>query len=94
MKQYNEQVADNPTVEMIHVSLDNDEDAAEAWAAKEGFPWPTVMRGKVDRAGFDTYLEGGIGIPNYKLVDKDGKVIVEGKAAVFQKVAELKGDEA
>ena len=92
MKQYNEELADHPSVEMIHVSLDDDEKAATDWAAKESFPWPTVMRSKIDRAGFDTYLEGGIGIPNYKLIDGDGKVIVEGKGEVFQKISELKKD--
>ena len=88
MKQYNDQVADNPNVEMIHVSLDNDEKAAESWAAKEGFPWPTVMRAKVERSGLDAYMPQGI--PNYKLIDKDGKVVAEGKGAVFAKIAGLK----
>lgn len=94
MKQYNEQVVEHPSVEMIHVSLDDDEKAAEAWAEKESFPWPTVFKSKLERAGMDEYLKGGIGIPNYKLVDKDGKIVVEGKGPVFQKIAELKKSEA
>ena len=94
MKQYNEELADHPNVEMIHVSLDNDEKTAEAWAAKEGFPWPTVMRDKLEKSGFDTYMEGRFGIPNYKLIDKDGKVVAEGKGPAFQKIAELKKTDA
>jgi hypothetical protein len=94
VKQYNEQVADNPLVEMIHVSLDDDEKAAEGWAAKENFPWPTVMKSKLERSGFDSYMSGRFGIPNYKLINKDGEVIAEGKEAVFQKVAELKKTDA
>ena len=49
MKQYNEEIATNPAVEMIHASLDRDKKAAESWAAKEGFPWPTVMMDKIDQ---------------------------------------------
>ncbi|NIP98757.1 MAG: hypothetical protein GWO24_37270 [Akkermansiaceae bacterium] len=90
MEQYKDEVAENPKVEMIHVSLDADEGAAEAWAAKMGFPWPTVMRAKVDRSGLEAYMPRGI--PNYKLIDKDGKLVAEGKGQVFQKIADLPGD--
>ena len=92
MKQCKEDVADNPIVELIHVSLDQDEKAAEAWAAKESFPWPTVMMGKMKKSGLEAYSPRGI--PNYKLIDKDGNVVAEGKGAVFQKVKELKKTEA
>ena len=92
VKQYEENVADNPIVELIHVSLDRDEKAAEAWAAKESFPWPTVTMANMKQSGLEAYSPRGI--PNYKLIDKDGKVVAEGKGAVFQKVKELKTTEA
>lgn len=79
-------------VEMVHVSLDQDEDAAESWAAKESFPWPTVMMSKMKRSGLDGYAPRGV--PNYKLISKDGEVVAEGKGAVFQKIAELKKTDA
>ncbi len=90
MKQYKSEVADNPKVELVHVSLDNDEKAAEAWAGKEGFPWPTVMRADMASSGLDAFAPQGI--PNYKLIDKDGNVVAEGKGAVFQKIATLEAD--
>ncbi len=91
MKQYNEEIATNPAVEMIHASLDRDKKAAESWAAKEGFPWPTVMMDKIKESGLEEYMPRGV--PNYKLLSKDGKIVAEGKGEVFAKVAELKKEE-
>ena len=91
MKQYKAEVADNPAVEMVHVSLDRDKNAAESWAAKEGFPWPTVMMDKLTASGLEEYMPQGV--PNYKLLSKDGTIVAEGKSEVFAKVAELKKEE-
>ena len=88
MEKYNDKVATNPAVEMIHVSLDSDEKAAEAWAAKENFPWPTVMRDKLERSGLSEYAPRAV--PTYLLVDGDGNRIAEGNGPVFAKVDELK----
>lgn len=87
MKQYQAEIANNPAVEMIHVSLDRDKNAAQKWAAKEGFPWPTVMMDKIKESGFEDYMPRAV--PNYKLLSKDGKIVAEGKAKVFAKAAEL-----
>ena len=91
MKQYQAEIADNPSVEMIHVSLDRDKKAAETWAAKEGFPWPTVMMDNLKKSGFEDYMPRGV--PNYKLLSKDGKIVAEGKGEVFAKAAELTKEE-
>ncbi|MAT30797.1 MAG: hypothetical protein DBX00_04910 [Verrucomicrobia bacterium] len=91
MKQYQAEIADNPGVEMIHVSLDRDKKAAETWAAKEGFPWPTVMMDNLKKSGFEDYMPRGV--PNYKLLSKDGKIVAEGKGEVFAKAAELTKEE-
>jgi hypothetical protein len=48
--------------------------------------------GKMKQSGLEGYSPRGI--PNYKLIDKDGNVVAEGKGAVFQKVKELKKTEA
>lgn len=76
---------------MIHVSLDRDKKAAETWAAKEGFPWPTVMMDNLKKSGFEDYMPRGV--PNYKLLSKDGKIVAEGKGEVFAKAAELTKEE-
>ena len=91
MKQYQAEIANNPAVEMIHASLDQDKKAAEAWAAKEGFPWPTVMMDNLKKSGFEDYMPRGV--PNYKLLSKDGKIVAEGKGEVFAKAAELTKEE-
>jgi hypothetical protein len=91
VKQYQAEIADNPGVEMIHVSLDRDKKAAETWAAKEGFPWPTVMMDNLKKSGFEDYMPRGV--PNYKLLSKDGKIVAEGKGEVFAKAAELTKEE-
>ena len=91
MKQYQAEIANNPGVEMIHVSLDRDKKAAETWAAKEGFPWPTVMMDNLKKSGFEDYMPRGV--PNYKLLSKDGKIVAEGKGEVFAKAAELTKEE-
>ena len=72
---------------MIHVSLDRDKKAAEACAAKEGFPWPTVMMDKIKESGFEDHMPSAV--PDYKLLSKDGKVVAQGKGKVFAKAAEL-----
>ena len=76
---------------MVHVSLDRDKNAAESWAAKESFPWPTVMMDKLTASGLEEYMPQGV--PNYKLLSKDGTIVAEGKSEVFAKVAELKKEE-
>jgi hypothetical protein len=50
VEKYNSSIADNPKIEMIHISRDSDEDAAESWAADAGFPWLTVVPGDVERS--------------------------------------------
>ena len=88
VEKYNEKVAGNPLVELVHVSFDQDEDAAAGWAAQEGFGWPTVMRDKIERSGLSEYAPRGS--PHYLLVDGEGKKLAEGNGPVFAKLDELK----
>lgn len=93
MGKYNKIIAGNDKLELIHVSADQTEKAAEKWAAKEKFPWPTVMADKLRRSGLDRYEIRGY--PTYILIDKDGKKLAEAhsSAPIFKKIAEL-GPEA
>jgi len=76
---------------MIHVSLDSDKDAAQGWAAKESFPWLTVLPGKVKKSGLRDYKTTKA-VPEYHLIDKDGNTVVagtSGSSVAFKKIAEI-----
>ncbi len=95
MEKYNDKIKDLGKVAFIHISLDNDEDAAEEWAAKEGFPWLTVPNDKMERSGLDAYKTTN-GVPEYHLIDGEGNTIVEGSpgpTASFAKIAEIAAEE-
>ena len=85
---YNDVIANNKKVEFIHVSLDRDEKAAEAWAKKENFPWYHVLPEKVKRSELKQYHTSG-SVPFYVLIDKNGKVEAKGSSQSFQKAKEL-----
>lgn len=76
---------------MIHISHDRDEDSAEEWAAKEGFPWLTVLPKDVDRSDLVEYKVAN-SVPHYILVDAAGNRLADGSSAVFGKVRELTGE--
>ena len=92
MERYKEEIADNPKVEWIHVSRDQDNDAATAWAAEVEFPWPTVLPRDVDRSGLLEHRTGNF-VPHYVMLDGEGKVVADDTAAIFSKIAELKAAE-
>lgn len=87
MKSYNDTIASNAKVELIHVSLDRDDDSALEWAKSAQFPWPHVLPDKHRSSGLMQYASRGV--PHYALIDKNGKVIVTGKRNSFQKIKEL-----
>jgi hypothetical protein len=88
VEKYNSSIADNPKVEMIHISRDSDEDAAEQWAADAGFPWLTVVPGDVARSKLMKYRTSNA-VPFYTMVDSSGGVVATGSSAIFNKVASL-----
>ena len=91
MEKYKKVLADNKNTTMIHVSLDSSNDPAEKWAAKEGFPWLTILPGDTSRSGLREYHSTGK-VPCYVMLDKDGKVIVAGSPssnACFEKADKL-----
>lgn len=83
MGKYNDKIAENDKVEMIHISRDRDENAAEAWAAKEKFPWRTVLPDDAQRTGLNDYRTANY-VPFYVLVDKDGKPLGTGPGVLDQ----------
>ena len=87
MEKYEESVAKNKNVEMIHVSYDRDDDSAQDWAAKEAFPWLTVLPKNAERSGLREYHQGR-GVPSYSLVKADGEVVATG-SSVFSKAKDL-----
>jgi len=87
VKSYQEIIAPKKNVELIFMSCDRSEDAALKWAVKESFPWPTVLADKRKRSGLSEYAQRGI--PSYTLIDKEGKIIAQGKHASFEKIKEL-----
>ena len=89
MKSYQEKVATNTAVEMIHLSRDGDKGAAADWAKKEKFPWPTIMQD--DTSEFFLKHYGG-GVPTYVLIDREGNKLATGKAAIFDKLDSLGTD--
>lgn len=88
METYNDSIANNADVELVHLSRDRTEDAAEAWGAKEKMPWPTLMKDDTDGdALFRPYFPSGrMGIPAYVMVDHTGKEVARGKAAIMDKI--------
>jgi len=84
---YKEKMANHPSVEMVHISLDFNQKAALAWAVKESFPWPTVLMEKIRDAGLATLTPQEA--PGYKLVTETGQLVAEGKEAVLKKAAAL-----
>lgn len=91
MEKYKKHIEGTSNIEFVHVSLDQEEDAAEEWAVKEQFPWLTVMPDKVERSTLNAYRTTN-SVPEYHLVDGDGNTIVAGSpsgAEAFTKIDEL-----
>ena len=87
MEKHNKLIAKNPKVAMIHVSYDSDVAAATDWAKKEKFPWLTLFEDEHEASGLAEL--GGEFVPDYVLIDKDGKIVTKGKTEVFEKIASL-----
>ena len=88
MDKFNKTVAENAKVEMIHVSLDRDESAAKAWAAKAKLPWLTMLHGDVQKTELMSMFGAIRGVPTYLLVSADGEKIGTG-STVFSKLEDL-----
>lgn len=87
MKSYQSEIAPKKNVEFILFSKDRNDAAALGWAKKENFPWAHILPKQHNRSGLKKYAKSYV--PYYMLIDKDGKILAEGKRAVLAKVKEL-----
>ena len=88
MEKYNKQIGPNPLFEMIHVSMDEEVQAATEWAAKESFPWLTILPEANPAGVMKFYPEEGV--PEYILVDAAGNlVLIAPSEKIFEKMTEL-----
>ena len=74
MKLYNAEIAPNPRVEFVLVSLDQDVADAESWAKEARMPWPTLLNGNIPEE-ISKFSPDGFA-PDYVLVNAAGEVIV------------------
>ena len=87
MEKYNSQIAGNDKAELIQISLDRSDDAAEQWAKSANMPWPIMMPKDANKTSLKKFA--GRGVPHYVLVDKDGNKLAEGQYQAFSKLQEL-----
>ena len=87
MEYYNEKIAKAPNVELVHINLDQDEAGMKKFMGDFSMPFPAVPSAKADKIKLLAPLAPK-GVPSYKLVDAEGKVIAEGPEAK-SKAAEL-----
>ena len=86
MVDYNEKIAKKANLEFIMVSLDDQESSAVKWAKKEDFPWPTLLLPQYTKEKKNLGLIDSLGeaVPDYALLDKNGKIIARGKDQVYK----------
>ncbi len=73
---------------MIHVSLDRDKESAQQWAAGAKLPWFTILPKDVAKSKLNEFKKTRF-VPEYNLIDKDGKILASGAAACFTKIKAL-----
>ncbi len=88
MAAYNKHIADNDKAEFIHVSMDDSKKDALNWAKNAKLPWLHVLNSKARSAGMMKFAQGS-GVPQYYLIDKEGKLLASGESAAFAKIKEL-----
>ncbi len=82
-------ISENPQFEMIHISMDEDTESATKWAAKESFPWLTVLPEDASEAGLMTLFPDE-GVPEYMIVKSSGEMVLTASSeAIFEKIKEL-----
>lgn len=88
MEKYKKEIATNPLVEMIHVSLDEDIESATKWATKESFPWLTILPEAQEEGVIS--LNPNKAAPEYRLMSAQGEVVLVAPSdEVFAKIKEL-----
>lgn len=82
---YQKIIAENAKLEFIHLSFDNNEEAALKWATSFKQPWPILTREEIDENELITpfFPDGQLSLPTYILVDRNGKEIARGLDAAL-----------
>lgn len=87
MDAYNKHIAANKQVEFIHVSMDDDKAEALDWAKKAKLPWLHILHSELRATGMQAYDQGGV--PQYYLIDKNGRILASNEMQAFEKIKEL-----
>jgi len=87
VEKYRKQIVPNTKVELIHVSLDDEEEEATKWALEGKFPWPTVLAEHYEETGLNEY--GAFAGESF-LVDSAGKIVTKDEKEAFAKISALK----
>lgn len=77
---YDADIASSKTVEVVHLSCDQDEAGMISFMKDMKFNFPGVPQGKWQKEKVFAAMAPK-GIPNYKLLDATGKIIAEGEEA-------------
>lgn len=77
---YDETISKGKNIEVVHLSCDQDAPGMLSFVTDMKFKFPAVASDKWRKEKIFKPMEP-TGIPNYKLVDSEGKVIAEGEAA-------------
>lgn len=88
MEYYNESIASNKEVEVIHYNLDQSEKAMDNFMVDFEFPWPAIAYSKRERVKIANEVKENF-VPCYVLVDAQGEVVAKGMSAAKKKIAEL-----
>jgi len=83
VEKYQSAIPDNAKVAMIHVSLDQTDDAAESWATAEGFPWLTVLPDDLDRSKLIQYKTTSA-VPECIVYRANGEEVSKGSGSAFR----------
>lgn len=77
---YDETISKGKNIEVVHLSCDQDEEGMISFMKDMKFTFPGVPQAKWEKEAIFKPMAPK-GIPNYKLVDADGKIIAEGEEA-------------
>lgn len=81
VKLYDETLASSPRVELLHVSCDETREGMKSFMDKHKMKFPALEAADAARVKLLKPLAPS-GIPNYKLLDANGKLIAEGHEAM------------
>ena len=85
---FKQKIANNDKVELIHISTDRTAARAQTWAAKEKFPWATLLQD--DNYNGAKLMYPVTRFPTYMLMTAEGKEVSRDRKKVFEFIDGLK----